>query len=507
MPVDDDFSLKLSIILLCFLSLLWTFVVLLFFWLRRIHQRVDKAYKDWNVYPKLVHLDVKENEIENVTEIKNTYTLPLVITNKRAENSEASKSWKDIDRTFAYALTDHEESESLSGLEGASSSAAQEEVETAVDCKDTQGESTQRDLEDVTPASGVKIVNDGSTMLFLSGRHPADDHIGGRRIFKTLKSAQGNEEVCGKLVPSPKERIVLVEAKHFIYEKEANCLSNGTVVEQSHGNDTSYFEAVSELNGVEPAPGIPLLGKERNTAGKIIVDGDKLSSKHVQEHQVVPEPSTLPRRDGEAKTLISTESKPKGKGNRKRKRPAERNTKDKHRENSEHTKPSKNADEDEQGDLTSQHSKNKVAENDGDKTGIKVVVNQGQICSNMGALLNHQEGDENNYDCITTPPNETHAKSELGNKDTWNEDISEDIYSNIDDNIAGSCEKSFNAHPESQYVNLRNAEHVDEEFLDDALIYSNAAAEQNSTSPYDNPGFVYDEGPVYVNIKEMFHHL
>lgn len=134
MPVDDDFSLKLSIILLCFLSLLWTFVVLLFFWLRRIHQRVDKAYKDWNVYPKLVHLDVKENEIENVTEIKNTYTLPLVITNKRAENSEASKSWKDIDRTFAYALTDHEESESLSGLEGASSSAAQEEVQTAVDC-------------------------------------------------------------------------------------------------------------------------------------------------------------------------------------------------------------------------------------------------------------------------------------------------------------------------------------------------------------------------------------
>ena len=441
MPVGEDFALKLSVILLCFLSLLWICVILLLFWLRRIHQRVDKAYKDWSVYSKLVHLDVKQNEIENVTEIKNTYTFPLVITNKRAENSEASKSWKDIDRTFAYALADHEETESLSGLEGASSSAAQE-VQTAVDRKDTQGESTQRDLEDASPASGVKIANDGPAMLFLTGGHPADDHIGGRKIFKTLKGAQGNEEVCGQLVPSPKERIVLVEAKHFIFEKEANCLSNGTVVEQSRGNDTSYFEAVSELNGVEPAPGISLLGKERNTEGKIIVDGDKLSSKHAQERQVdtsgVPEPSTLPRRDGEAETLISAESKPKGKGKHKRKRPAMRNTKDKCRENRELTKPLKKADEDEQGDLTSQHSKNKVAENDVDKTGIKVVVNEGQICSNtennsQSALLSHQDGDENSYDFITTPPNETHARSELGNKDTRNEDVCEDIYSNIDD--------------------------------------------------------------------------
>ena len=71
-------------------------------------------------------------------------------------------------------------------------------------------------------------------------------------------------------------------------------------------------------------------------------------------------------------------------------------------------------------------------------------------------------------------------------------------------NIAGSSEKATDAQPESKYVNCRNSEHVDEEFLDDALIYSNAAAEQNSTSPYDNHAFVYDEGPIYVNIKEMY---
>lgn len=108
-PCDGESVFKLSVVLLCILSLLWLVVLFLFIWVRKIQKEAEKTYKDLSIYFKAA-VDLTPPERENSPEIKadSVFPFPLVISNKRAVNSEAEKSWKSINRTFAYSQGDQE---------------------------------------------------------------------------------------------------------------------------------------------------------------------------------------------------------------------------------------------------------------------------------------------------------------------------------------------------------------------------------------------------------------
>ena len=617
---DEAFVLKLSVVLLCFLSLLGVFVVLLFLWLRKINQRVNDVCKKWSIYSKLA-LNVEQTETENLTEIKNTSPFPLVLFNKLNKPSEKCqtglKTWKSIKRDFAYARTDPAEIDNPSCSEGTS---AADEDEISFDCPNIQEETLAGDSEDaspVTPASCSKIANGGPALLFLTGGN-SDEEVVRRRNFVTLKGEQEDEEAFDVSAPVQKKRLVLVEAEpgHVVYEDETTFLPNGTITRKTFPKRPVRAQLPQEPNEEKPAPekvkmkkntggvvhGGKLPGKdkeetredasgvsqknsvprnedeaeycilteckpkEKNGAAGV-VHGGKLPGKEKEENRAgasgVSDKNSVPRLEDETEYCIPNECKPKVKNNavgvvhgdklhgkdqkvnragtseesdknsvpphedeaeyslpseckpkeirKLKQRPSGRKSKQRHKTSGERVTPLKKLNEGERGGLnTAQHSAGKLTDDHkGEQPRVNVPINRrhttGTAAKRRGVQSKHYEGDKGTSDCMTTRDKShvTPDSEEMGAQDN-----AEEIYSNIDNNNMGVRETSASAHAQTVYVNFKSSEHVDEQFLDDSLIYSNVddVVEHESTrTQYDNPGFDNaDEGPIYVNLKEMF---
>ena len=546
---DEDVVLKLSVVLLCFLTLLWIFVLLLFFWLRKVNQRVNEVCKKWNVYSKLT-LNVEQTKTENGTEIKTTSPFPLVLFNKRTKPSEKSqttlKTWKSIKRDFAYARTDPDENDNQSCLEG---TAADDEDRKSFDCSNMQEETLDEDSEDAPPASGIKIDNDGPTLLFLTG-----GNTDGRRNFLTLKGEEENEEAIEESVQVQTKRLVLVEAEHFFYEDETTFLPNGTITRKCLPK--GKVEVPQEPNKEKPAPEndevkndadgrVPEKEEKENRAGTSgisekdsvprfedeaeycipeckpkeendasgVTHGHELPARDEKENRAstsgVSVKDNMPRHEDEAEYCMPTECKPKEKRKQKLK-PSGRKSKGKHRAIGERVTPVKILNEGKQEDRNAQHSADKQTEDhNGDKPRINVPINRrhasGAAARRSGVQSKHDDGDRGRRDCMAT---QGHGHVTSGSKEMAAQDTSEEIYCNIDDNKVGARETSTGAHAQTMYVNFNISEQVDEQFLDDSLIYSNVddvVGQESTHMLYDNPGFDNaDEGPIYVNLKEMF---
>lgn len=600
---DEAFTLKLAVVLLCFLSLLWVFVVFLFLWLRKINRRVNEVCKKWSICSKLV-LNVEQTETENLTEIKNTSPFPLVLFNKLNKPSEkcqtSLKTWNSIKRDFAYAGTDPEEIDNPSCSEGTS---VVDEDKISFDCPNIQEETLAGDSEDASPVSGNKITNGGPALLFLTGGN-SDEEVVGRRNFVTLKGEQENEEAFDESTPVHKKRLVLVETEHLFYEDETTFLPNGTITRKSIPKEP--VQLPQEPNKEQPVP--ENVKVENNTVG--VVHGDKLPGKDMEENRAgasglseknsvplnedeaeycilteckpkekngaagvvhggqlpgkdkeqnradtsrISEINSMPHHEDEAEYCIPTECKPKVKTNaagvvhgdkqrrkdqkenragasevsdknsvprfteckpkeirKQMQKPSERKSKERRRASGERVTPLKKLNEGERGDLTAQHSAGKLTEDHkGDQPRVNVPKNRrnatGTAAKRRGEQSKHADGDKGRHDCMTTR-NKRHVTPD--SKEMVAQDDAEEIYSNIDDNNMGAKETSASAHAQTVYVNFKSSEHVDEQFLDDSLIYSNVddVVEHESTHMlYDNPGFDNDDdGPTYVNLKEMF---
>ena len=526
---NEDFVFKLSVVLLCLLSLLWIFVLFLFVWLRKIHQRVDRASKEWSVYSKLA-LDVTPNSPES----EKTYWLPLVISNKRAVNSDSSESWKNINRTFAYAQEDHEGKRRSLEV----NSAAQEEDEKTVDGSNSPGELLRADSEDT---SDIKIVDDGPASLIIAGEQPEEKH-GRRRVFMTLKSREENEKLCKESSPLQKECLVLVEANNLPYGSEKTPFRNKRVARQhlSEGNNLSVHAQAAEGSSKENPMPDHINENKKQSVSKVLYAVEKngdgvmaeetLLSKDEQETPVgtsgQSESEMVPRHGDESQDLMPTENGPKEKGEHKQKKRTRRPRSKGNRKSSGERliRRMDKLGEDKHGYLTAQHVGDKIA--DGERKNVaaelqetskehfeqgghkEVLVKRVELSLNQSeesGVLIHGDGEEDNYECITTPDNTPHEKfadEEPGTKEADVLNTSEEIYSNIDDNISGLRTMSAAAYPGAIHV---NSEHLDMEYPDDSSFYANAdEARRESVMFNDNPAFDNaDEGPIYVNLREM----
>ncbi|KAJ7393595.1 hypothetical protein OS493_006580 [Desmophyllum pertusum] len=106
--MDEDFVYKVSVVLLCFLCLLWVLVMFLIFWLGKIHHRVDSISKGWNAYCILASHE------------------------PQAVDSETNSDWKHMNRAFAYGPNHSDEDEPCPNLEE-TASVSQGEDRTSVD--------------------------------------------------------------------------------------------------------------------------------------------------------------------------------------------------------------------------------------------------------------------------------------------------------------------------------------------------------------------------------------
>ena len=550
---EVDFVLTLSVILLCFVSLLWVVVVLLFLWIRKLHQRVDRASKKWSGYSKLA-LNTG-TETEHSPKNLNTYSLPLVISNKRAVNSDKNKSWKNINRTFAYA--DLEDGENRRDMEG-SSEGRGEGDKSSVDGQSNARVETPPKVSEDASCVGIRTVEDGPTVLFLGGEQP-DEKYGKRRIFLTLKGPQENDnhhkELCEESAPAKTERLVLVDAEGFAFDKEKKNCQNGT--QESHSKDEPFErsgrknacvvvigETDRETESESKAPN----AVEKNNEDVVIADDTIQDEKEcLAGTSGIPASaeSTTPHHEGESEDLISTGAKPKEKRPHKRRKRTKR-PKETRMASGESVTPLNHLDE--HGNLADQHVTKLV---DGERKNITihefqkasmqhhesrpqqdgheyvctkddVPVSEYQadgIHTDNGVQMKRNDVDEDNYDYITTSDIKQWPTKSLGNQmhaqdadeyetkraDQDVQNTAEQIYANIDDCNDGFRQMYPGDHSQTIYVNCRNSEHVDVVFPHDSPIYDNTdEVERESAMLNDNFAFDdADEGPIYINVKEL----
>lgn len=220
-PCDGESVFKLSVVLLCILSLLWLVVLFLFIWVRKIQKEAEKTYKDLSIYFKAA-VDLTPPERENSPEIKadSVFSFPLVISNKRAVNSEAEKSWKSINRTFAYSQGDQEGDDKKPVLE--------DTPETQEYSADVFTLKEPENLENLNDSSGIKAVVDSPSVLFLSGENPVERKC----QQKAFRSMRDYLDLCEKSSPVKESSLVLIDVDNsFPATGEEDWLEDETFLE------------------------------------------------------------------------------------------------------------------------------------------------------------------------------------------------------------------------------------------------------------------------------------
>ncbi|XP_015768184.1 PREDICTED: uncharacterized protein LOC107346851 isoform X3 [Acropora digitifera] len=457
MSAKEDFVFQLSVLLLCLLFTQWIFVALLFIWLRKICQRADQVYNEWNVYSKL-NLDLKPTGTETSTEAKNPYSIPLVIANRRAGTSETNKAQTllNIDRTFAYTQADLYD-QSLTRTPAAEGEA--EDVALNSSSNKLAPKKQPLDSEDAPlEASGLKANNNDPVLLFLNGG--VDDNAR-KGLFETLKGGQVKRGEYS--LPGQKERIVLVEVTNAVQVHNEETLSS----ERDAGKPTNQLEEVKDSSSSEPATESTVLND--NTGSKNDADGSiSWNSQHCeakQKNQAGTSGEAKTKSEDEAGKHLSSEYKSKVKAKPRQKR------------------------------LSTEKSKQAASLENPSDEGTQANL---QASSQSPVVQEtHHYGNENDYEFIGTNP---------ANKDGGFQDTLEDIYESMDANI--SKVNPTSADPQGLCcATVKDPGSNAEELFDDFPVYSNMANDQQDSTMRSDDKSVFDseeQGPTYVNIREMF---
>lgn len=534
-PCDGESVFKLSVVLLCILSLLWLVVLFLFIWVRKIQKEAEKTYKDLSIYFKAA-VDVTPPERENSPEIKadSVFSFPLVISNKRAVNSDAEKSWKSINRTFAYSQGDQEGDDKKPVLE--------DTPETQEYSADVFTLKEPENLENLNDSSGIKTVVDSPSVLFLSGENPVERKC----QQKAFRSMRDYLDLCEKSSPVKESSLVLIDVDNsFPATGEEDWLEDETFHEQqSLSMETDARESkeksTSEKN-LESTANLDQPERAKNGANEIIGDGHlsekitsgisesaKFTNGHLEEDIMVP------RQEDEAQILLpnATEQVKKRKP-RAKKRPKEKRKSKSYPAlpDNNHIEPMQVRKEQEQPDCriqpgAAQHSelellrkgtnqdfdedgnKNVLGENENDKKGKDVSVNHRQAGTKEEAEV------EESYEVVGDPSissqwpkssrkNTNHPMHDANAnlKEQNDQDINDEIYSNIDNDNEGDNDV------EPFYVNYQNLKrHVEQGISqDDSHVYADMdELQRESRLSFNNAAFVSaDDEPFYVNTAEM----
>ena len=534
-PCDGESVFKLSVVLLCILSLLWLVVLFLFIWVRKIQKEAEKTYKDLSIYFKAA-VDVTPPERENSPEIKadSVFSFPLVISNKRAVNSDAEKSWKSINRTFAYSQGDQEGDDKKPVLE--------DTPETQEYSADVFTLKEPENLENLNDSSGIKTVVDSPSVLFLSGENPVERKC----QQKAFRSMRDYLDLCEKSSPVKESSLVLIDVDNsFPATGEEDWLEDETFHEQqSLSMETDARESkeksTSEKN-LESTANLDQPERAKNGANEIIGDGHlsekitsgisesaKFTNGHLEEDIMVP------RQEDEAQILLpnATEQVKKRKP-RAKKRPKEKRKSKSYPAlpDNNHIEPMQVRKEQEQPDCriqpgAAQHSelellrkgtnqdfdedgnKNVLGENENDKKGKDVSVNHRQAGTKEEAEV------EESYEVVGDPSissqwpkssrkNTNHPMHDANAnlKEQNDQDINDEIYSNIDNDNEGDNDV------EPFYVNYQNLKrHVEQGISqDDSHVYTDMdELQRESRLSFNNAAFVSaDDEPFYVNTAEM----
>lgn len=534
-PCDGESVFKLSVVLLCILSLLWLVVLFLFIWVRKIQKEAEKTYKDLSIYFKAA-VDVTPPETENSPEIKadSVFSFPLVISNKRAVNSDAEKSWKSINRTFAYSQGDQEGDDKKPVLE--------DTPETQEYSADVFTLKEPENLENLNDSSGIKAVVDSPSVLFLSGENPVERKC----QQKAFRSMRDYLDLCEKSSPVKESSLVLIDVDNsFPATGEEDWLEDETFHEQqSLSMETDARESkeksTSEKN-LESTANLDQPERAKNGANEIIGDehlsekitsGISESAKFTNGH--LEEDIMVPRQEDEAQILLPNATKQV----KKRKPRAKKQPKEKRKSkgypalpDNNHIEPMQVRKEQEQPDCriqpgAAQHSelellrkganqdfdedgnKNVLGENENDKKGKDVSVNHCQAGTKEEAEV------EESYEVVgdssissqwpkSSRKNTNHPMHDANAnlKEQNDQDINDEIYSNIDNDNEGDNDV------EPFYVNYQNLKrHVEQGISqDDSHVYADMdELQRESRLSFNNAAFVSaDDEPFYVNTAEM----
>lgn len=180
--MNEETILKLSVVLLCFLSLLLPLVLFLVVWLRRIQSRVDSISNEWSVLCKLAPSDEPLTPAtETQHEIPNALSDSLVIFNQQAEGSDENNTWKHIPRGFVYSHV-YDDGDGPRPDEEQSACQSQEDAREV----DDESNSQEQVIPDTsTPvASYLQIVDENPAIVGVSlSERPATDAKQDRKII------------------------------------------------------------------------------------------------------------------------------------------------------------------------------------------------------------------------------------------------------------------------------------------------------------------------------------
>lgn len=530
---DGESVFKLSVVLLCILSLLWLVVLFLFIWVRKIQKQAEKTYKDLSIYFKAA-VDVTPPERENSPEIKadSVFSFPLVISNKRAVNSDAEKSWKSINRTFAYSQGDQEGDDKKPVLE--------DSPETQEYSADVFTLKEQENLENLNDSSGIKTVDDSPSVLFLSGENPGERKC----QQKAFRSMRDYLDLCEKSSPVKESSLVLIDVDNsFPALGEEDWLEDETFHEQqSLSIETDARESKEKSTSEKTLASTANLDqteRAKNGANEIIGDehlSEKITSgiseraKSVNGH--LEEDSMVPRHEDEAQILLPNATEQV----KKRKPRAKKRPKDKRKSkgypalpDNNHIAPVQVRKEQEQPDCriqpgAAQHSElelfRKGTDQDFDEDGDRNVLGENENgMKGNDVSVNHcqagtKEEAEESYEVVgdrsissqwptSSPKNTNHPMHDANANLTEqnDQDINDEIYSNIDNDNDGQNDV------EPFYVNYQNLKrHVEQGISqDDSHVYADMDELQRESGLFfNNAAFVSaDDEPFYVNTAEM----
>ena len=503
---------------------------------------MDCISKRWSVHCRLA-----AGETSPVTDYQppretttDTCSLPLVISNKEAANSDKSNTWRNIDSAVSYGPVGEDGDGPSSGLQETSfgSSMAQDE---------------KNGIED---ASYIQMVHDNPPIQHSPSDHAEQDQTdGNRKRYMSLKSAKEDNQYA-----TPGEGFAQEECSE-VCERERN-------------------ERQRNTNGVKDS--------ERNED-----DHGYLVVFHSDKSTGLPQGAeNEPPYEDESQYLIPVETGPKEERNRKEEKRTGTHSKGKEeasdvlKTENDRLSPTDNLDEDKYGCLSSQHASvnlgtfgnyavsefqdtqpgemfkrsgiSQSADEDGygyllvqhvensaanvDKAGTKVPVNQAHAggISKSGGQMDPDYEDGNNYDYIAVQemknwsgsPDNTASKLQENNA-TCPESSTEDnhdyltvvherevdekyagrdnlhstteqerqnttdqIYANVHDKNNDYSKMSAGARSELIYVNQEDVQNVGDDFP----IYANSEVQQDPAMRNYNPAFDYeDENPIYDN--------
>ena len=536
-PCDGEYVFKLSVVLSCILSLLWLVVLFLFIWVRKIEKQAEKTYKDLSIYFKAA-ADVTPPERENSPEIKagGVFSFPLVISNKRAVNSDAETSWKIINRTFAYSQGDQEGDDKKPVL--------RESSETQEYSADVFTVTDPENLENLNDSSGIKTVDDSPSVLFLSDENPGERKC----QQKAFRSMRDYLDLCEKSSPVKESSLVLIDVDNsFPAIGEEDWLEDETFQEQhSLSMETDVRESKEKSTGgknLESTANLDQPEGAKNGANEIIGDehlSEKITSGILESAKSangnLEEDITVPRHEDEAQILLPNATEQV----KKRKPKAKKGPKEKRKSKGypalpvdNHIEPMQVRKEQEQLDCgtqpgAAQHSvlelfgkgtnqdfdedgnKKILGENENDKKGEGVSVNHCQAGTKEEAEA------EESYEVVgdpsissqwptSSPKNTNHpvhdANANLTEQTDDDQDINDEIYSNIDNNNDGYNDV------QPFYVNYQNLKrHVEQGISqDDSHVYADMDELQRGSGLFiNNAAFVSaDDEPFYVNTAEI----